>query len=83
MRPIGRHRRDRDREVQGDPETVVLLPSGESLIGLYILGVGRQIMLGIREDREGRPLSCAVVNNLCIDTSRVQSNPRRWADEKG
>ena len=72
----------RDRTPQGDPDTVVLLPTG-ALIGLYIIkGVQGQIVLGIREDTEGHPVSCAVTNELYIDTWRSpQSNPRRHADE--
>ncbi len=68
----------RDRVAMGDPETVVTLGTG-SLVGLYIRGVPGQVMLGIREDREGRPLSCAVTNQVFIDTADVphQSNPRR------
>lgn len=67
-----------DRVSQGDPETVVLLPGGQgSLVGLLIRGVGAQTMLGIREDEFGRPEACAITNELYIDTSRVQSNPRR------
>lgn len=72
----------RDLAPQGDPETVVLLPSGQgSLVGLHIRGVtGRHLMLGIREDELGRPEACAITNELYIDTSRAQSNPRRWPD---
>lgn len=62
---------------QGDPETVVLLASGEALIGLQIKGLQAQTILGIREDREGHPLGCAVVNELHIDTRPLHSNPRR------
>lgn len=66
---------------QGDPETVVLLPNGQgSLVGLLIRGVESQTMLGIREDELGRPEGCAITNELQIDTSRVQSNPRRVVD---
>ena len=68
----------RDLVAQGDPETVVLLPSG-ALVGLHIRGItGRHLMLGIREDECGRPEACAITNELYIDTSRMQSNPRRW-----
>lgn len=66
-----------DTTPQGDPDTVVLLPDGESLVGLYIKGLREQTMLGVREDALGRPLSCAITNQIQIDTMRVQSNPRR------
>lgn len=66
-----------DTEPQGDPETVVLLP-GCSLVGLYIRGVVGNVMLGIREDEVGRPVSCAVTNAFGVDTGwPAQSNPRR------
>lgn len=68
----------RDLVAQGDPETVVLLPSGQgSLVGLHIRGItGRHLMLGIREDELGRPEACAITNELYIDTSHA----RRWPD---
>lgn len=71
-----------DRVAQGDPDTVVYLPSGESLVGLYVRGTGRPRMLGIREDREGRPVSCAeVTDRIAIDTTLpILSNPRRRPD---
>lgn len=66
-----------DRRPQGDPETVVLLPTG-SLLGLYIKGTEHgPVMLGIREDREGHPVSCAITDDLVIEYPPVQSNPRR------
>ena len=72
-----------DREPQGDPETVVLLPTS-TLLGLHIRGVlGGPAMLGIREDADGQPTSCAITTELVIDTTRVQSNPRRQTDEDG
>lgn len=67
-----------DRFPQGDPETVVLLPEGESIVGLSIRGLDGPLMLGIKEDEFGRPISCAVTNQLCVDTGvPAQSNPRR------
>ena len=68
----------KDRVPQGDPDTVVLLPHG-AIVGLYIRGLPEgKVMLGIREDAEGQPVSCAVTNELHIDTSRsLQSNPHR------
>jgi len=61
------------------PETEVVLPSG-ALIGLRILGVAGDIMLGIRKDQHGRPESCAVTNAFGVDTGwPAQSNPRRYA----
>ena len=38
-------------------------------------GVPELVMLAIREDECGRPVSCAMANALHVDTS--QSNPRR------
>lgn len=71
-----------DREPQGDPETVVLLPNG-ALVGLLILQSGYgQIMLGIREDAEGQPVSCAVTNELHVVYPPAQSNPRRQIDRR-
>jgi hypothetical protein len=55
---------------QGDPETVVYLPSGESIVGLYIRGLLCDLMLGIRTDRRGQPMTCAVVTQLSVDTSQ-------------
>lgn len=68
-----------DTAPQGPVETTVYLPSS-TLVGLRIRGVRRETMLGIREDLEGTPLTCAITNDLRIDTSRVQawqSNVRR------
>ena len=67
----------RDRKPQGEPDTIVLLPTG-SLVGLRILGVLGNITLGIREDREGYPVSCVVTDAFGVDT--WQSNPRRVAE---
>ena len=69
----------KDTVPQGDPDTVVLLPGG-ALVGLYIKGLKEgKVMLGIREDAEGQPVSCAVTNEIWIDTANrpIQSNPRR------
>lgn len=73
----------RDRVAQGDPDTVVELPDGETLVGLYIKGFTAKFMLGIREDKEGQPVSCAVTNQVHIDTTQMQSNPvrRRYRDD--
>lgn len=69
-----------DRMAQGDPETVVLLPDGTSLIGLHIRGLEGLHMLGIREDELGRPLGFAPSDAvLHVDTS-FHSNPRRQGD---
>lgn len=65
---------------QGDPETVVFLPKGGSIVGLHIRGLPEHVMLGIREDPHGHPLSCAVTNEIEIDTN-LHSNPRRQADD--
>lgn len=73
----------RDRVPQGDPDTVVSLPGGGSLVGLYIKGFTAKFMLGIREDAEGQIVSCAVTNELRIDTTEIQSNPvrRQYRDD--
>lgn len=71
----------KDREPQGDPETVVLLPCGQgSLVGLRIKDWPGDVILGIREDEVGRPVSCAVTSAFGVDTSAWQSNPRRVAE---
>lgn len=72
-----------DRIAQGDPDTVVHLPCGV-LVGLRILGVSGDVMLGIREDRNGWPVSCAVTNAFGVDTGwPEQSNPKRYVEETG
>lgn len=69
-----------DFQPQGDPETVVLLPHG-ALVGLHILNSGfGAVMLGIREDEHGQPVSCAVTNTLQIVYPPSQSNPKRHID---
>ena len=65
----------RDARPQGEPDTVILLPHG-SLVGLHIRGVAGGIVLGIREDAEGQPISCAEVTRVQMETA-LQSNPRR------
>ena len=63
-----------DTRPQGDPDTVVLLPEG-ALVGLYIKGLREgKVMLGIREDAEGQPVSCAVTNEIWIDTAAPKMN---------
>ena len=72
-----------DRQPQGDPETVVVLPHGV-LVGLHILHSGHgSIMLGIREDAQGQPVSCAVTNELHIVYPLGQSNPHRRIHRDG
>ena len=57
----------RDLRPQGDPETVVCLPTS-TLLGLQILGSRfGPTTLGIREDLDGEPLSCAVTNELRLN----------------
>ena len=71
-----------DHIPQGDPETVVWLPTG-TLIGLHIRGLpGQHVMLGIREDPDGQPMNCAVVNTLWIEHRPLHSNPRRRPDHR-
>ena len=72
----------KDRMAQGDPETVVLLPTG-ALVGLSILGVRGPTMLGIREDAEGQPVSCAITNEFWAEYPPAQSNPRRHPADTG
>ena len=64
----------------GDPETVVLLPNGESFIGLRVHGLLDLTMLGIREDAEGRPVSCAVVTEIAMDVPAQNQRryPKAW-----
>ena len=69
----------KDQCPQGDPETVVLLPNG-SLIGLSIRGLKAMTMLGIREDLDGQPVSCAIANELHVEHIPAQRNPARHAD---
>lgn len=73
----------RDLLPVGDPETVVLLPSGGSLLGLHICGLpdGVPRMLGIREDELGRPVSFATAEEWPLDIT-PQSNPRRVDDRE-
>lgn len=69
----------------GDPEHAVFL-SACTLVGLHIKGVRDHQMLGIREDTEGRPMSCAITNELLIDTFArlpLHSNPRRHEEAEG
>lgn len=72
-----------DLIAQGDPETVVFL-AGTTLVGLNIKHLPdpfpTHLMLGVREDSEGNPISCLVTNELTIDYT-PQSNPRRVLDE--
>lgn len=79
----------KDREPQGDPDTMVLLPTG-ALVGLYIRGLkGGPAMLGIRKDAAGHPVSCAVTNEIYLDTAASKmrmdllSNPRRPDTDTG
>jgi hypothetical protein len=74
------HIDDCDLMPQGDPETVVFLPKHKQLLGLYIRGMNTHAMLGVSMDGEGRPDSCAIVNEIGIQL-HVQSNPRRHHDD--
>ena len=67
-----------DQQAQGEPETIVTLPHC-SLVGLQIVGVAGHVMLGIKEDRFGNPISCAVTNAFGVETG-WHSNPRRVAE---
>ena len=69
-----------DLVAQGDPETVVNLPDGSTLLGLHIRGLEGLHMLGIREDAQGRPISFASADSV-LHVDIGQSNPRRRADE--
>lgn len=56
-----------DLLAQGDPETVVFLPGARgSIVGLRILGLEDHVMIGIKEDIHGQPISCAITNELQI-----------------
>ena len=61
---------------QGIPERV-RLSDGDSLIGLSIRGLEKNVMLGIKEDVFGRPVSCVVTDALPTDHLIHHSNPRR------
>ena len=64
---------------QGDPETTVYLEGGGTLVGLYIRGLPDHghVMLGIREDITGQPVSCAIDHLFRIEHDPVQRNPNR------
>lgn len=71
---------EQDLRSQGDPETVVFLPGARgSIVGLRILGLDDHVMVGIREDVHGQPVSMAITNELQIGAP-MQSNPRRQTD---
>lgn len=56
-----------DLKPQSDPETVVFLPGARgSIVGLRILGLEDHVMIGIKEDIHGQPISCAITNELQI-----------------
>lgn len=57
---------------QGEAETVVYLPTGDAILGLYVRGLPSQVMLGIRLNRGGVPLTCAVVTELHINTGELR-----------
>lgn len=67
----------------GDPETVVFLPHGDSLVGLHIVGLSSDVMLGIRENPDGHPLTCAITNEIVIEHAPIHllSNPIRHLEE--
>lgn len=69
---------------QGEPETLVQLPSGDVLYGLCIRGLTADTMLGVRDAADGT-LSCAVTNEIYIEHTpiNVQSNPRRADEDDG
>lgn len=71
-----------DKTPQGDPETVVILPHG-SLIGLKIRGLYGHVMLGIREDEQGHPVSCAVTDELFIDTHPRRDHGYGYTEDDG
>jgi len=56
----------RDRVPQGDPEWTVCLPR-DTLIGMLIRGLSEPVVLGIREDALGWPVSCAVTTHIALD----------------
>lgn len=73
----------RDLMPVGDPETVVFLPCGETLVGLHVRGLTEgDLMLGIKCDELGRPEGCAIGMDLIVDVVPVQSNPKRTWDSK-
>lgn len=73
-----------DVKPQGEPETVIILPSGQMMQGLRILGVEGDVMLGVKITADERTaLSCAVTTELYIEYSPINlhSNPRRQLEE--
>jgi hypothetical protein len=73
-----------DVRPQGDPETEIVLPSGQTIKGLRILGVDGDVMLGVKTSADGRfAISCAVTTEIQIEYSPIntRSNPRRHQDE--
>ena len=57
-----------DRVPQGDPEEVVYFPArAGTLVGLCIKGVGGPTLLEIREDAEGVPIWCAIIDPAAQD----------------
>lgn len=76
-----------DQLPQGDPETVVSLPNGETLISLMIRDVDEYPMLPIRLDVLGRPVSVAregltiEFDNITSDVP-LHSNPKRVIDNE-
>ena len=51
---------------QGDPEWTVCLPQ-ETLVGLAIRGLSDLLVLGIREDEFGYPVSCTMMSHVELD----------------
>lgn len=73
-----------DRVAQGEPETVVEWPEWPdgTFIELSIRGWVCPLLLGVRLDASGRPVSCAVTNAFGVETGwPAQSNPRRVIHE--
>lgn len=69
----------------GDPEIVVFIAGGGTILGLHVVGLeDGDKMIGIRCDELGRPESCAVTNELFVEHEpfNVQSNPRRIAERE-
>lgn len=72
-----------DSEPQGEPETIIVLAKGESLLGLHIHGLTRRRILGVRTDRDGDPLTCAIVDAWRINTTYIPRQRRRRKKRNG
>lgn len=70
-----------DRRGVGEPETIVELPSGHKLLGLFVWTAEHgACMLGIRLNPAGEPVRCAWTNTVSLHIEPMQRNPMRRVD---